>query len=102
MAMAKEKGETVYHKEYINTAFHTRIALQSIHLFQSLAQSHCIFFAHLPLPISVFPLWVCIKLVRESSQRYSNGPEKASSGHCSAYRWREDRPATVAATPVYI
>ena len=41
--MAKEKRETVYHKEHIYTAFCTAIALQSIHLL------HCIaIFFHQP------------------------------------------------------
>ena len=35
-------AEIVYHKECINTAICTAIALQSIHLFQSLLQKHCI------------------------------------------------------------
>ena len=43
MAIAKEKRETVYHEKCINTAFCAAIALQSIHIFQSLLQKHCIF-----------------------------------------------------------
>ena len=43
MAMAKEKRETAYHEECVNTPICTAIALRSIHLFQSLLQSHCIF-----------------------------------------------------------
>ena len=43
MAIAKGKQETVYHEECIYTAVCTAIALQSIHLFQSLLQKHCIF-----------------------------------------------------------
>ena len=41
----KEKQETVYQKECIYTAVCTAIALQSIHLFQSLLQQHCILFS---------------------------------------------------------
>ena len=41
--MAQEKEETVHYEECINTAVRTAIALQSIHLFQSLLQQHCIF-----------------------------------------------------------
>ena len=40
----QEKRETVSQWECIYTAFCTAIAPQSIHLFQSLLQSHCIFF----------------------------------------------------------
>ena len=36
MAMAIEKREIIYYKKYIDTTFWTAIALQSIHLFQSL------------------------------------------------------------------
>ena len=40
-----EKQETVYHEECIYTPFCTAIARQSIRLFQSLLQKHCILFS---------------------------------------------------------
>ena len=46
VAIANEKEETVSFQECIYTAVCTAIALQSIHLFQSLLQQHCIFSYH--------------------------------------------------------
>ena len=45
MVIANEKEETVSFQECIYTAVCTAIALQSIHLFQSLLQQHCILFS---------------------------------------------------------
>ena len=50
----REKEETVYHGECIDTAVCTAIALQSIHLFQSPSESLQSFFTHPPLPIYVY------------------------------------------------
>ena len=48
----QEKKETMHEDECIYTSSCTAIALQSIHLFQSLLQNHCHFSpAHLPLPV---------------------------------------------------
>ena len=41
----KEKQDTLYREECINTAVCTAITLQSIHFFQSLLQKHCILFS---------------------------------------------------------
>ena len=61
--MAKEKQETVYHEECINTAFCTAIALQSFHLCQTLLQKHCLF-------PPTHPLCVCVYVATFSLQRH--------------------------------
>ena len=50
---SKERPEIVSQEECINMAVCTAMALQSIHLFQSLLQKHCFFFAHPPLPVYI-------------------------------------------------
>ena len=51
----KEKQETVYQEECINTAVCTAITLQSIHIFQSLLQEHCFIFSPThPLPVYIY------------------------------------------------
>ena len=59
----REKEETGYHEECIYTAVCTAIALQSIRLFQSLLQKHCILFSptHPCLYIYIFSLQVYIE-----------------------------------------
>ena len=50
----KEKQETVYHEECINTAVCSAIALQSIHIIQSPSEALHSFFAHPPLTVYIW------------------------------------------------
>ena len=52
----KEKQETLYYKECINTAICTLIALQSNNLFQSLLEQHCFFGPPTPACLPVYIL----------------------------------------------
>ena len=68
-AIAKEKEETESHEECINTAVCSAIALQSIRLFQSLLQKHCILFAHPPLPVYIYIVTFSLQVI---SNRYGS------------------------------
>ena len=57
----REKEETVYREECIYTPCCTAIALQSIHLFQSLLWKHCIFSPTTPADIAMFSLQIYIE-----------------------------------------
>ena len=47
-----ERPEIVSQEEYVHTAVYTAVALQSIHLFQSLVQKYC--FLRLPTPVCIY------------------------------------------------
>ena len=97
------KQETVYHEECMNTAICTAIALQPIHLFQSLLRKYCILFRP-PTPACIF-IYFTPGLYRMDMGvflRCGNGPEYTFRCHCSAYPGRRDRPTTVTATSLCI
>ena len=83
----KEKQETVYHEECINTPICTAIALQSIHLFQSLLQKHCILFSPTHPCLYIYSYVFTPGLYRIDMRvflRCGNAPEYTFRGHCSA------------------
>ena len=86
--MAKEKRETVYHEECMNTAICTAIALHSIHLRSPLESLRLLFRPPTPVFIYIFSLQVDIKQIWEPPWRCGNGREYTSSGHCLAYLWQ--------------